>query len=134
MDLDQAMMVAGVGCKAGASAGEIEAAIAEALVRAGLSTETLAALATSFAKGDEPGIAAAATARGLKLVMVPQRDLEAAGARVVTRSERVLALTGVPSVAEAAALAAAGPASRLLGPRIAVGPATCALAVSGDAT
>ena len=128
------MMVAGVGCKAGASAGEIEAAIAAALVRAGLSTETLTALATSFAKGDEPGIVAAATARGLKLVMVPQRDLEAAGARVVTRSERVLALTGVPSVAEAAALAAAGPESRLLGPRVAVGPATCALAVSGDMT
>jgi cobalt-precorrin 5A hydrolase len=134
MDLDQAMMVAGVGCKAGAAAGEIEAVIAEALARAGLSTETLTALATSFAKGDEPGIVAAATARGLKLVMVPKRDLAAAGARVVTRSERVLALTGVPSVAEAAALAAAGPTSRLLGPRIAVGPATCALAVSGDAT
>ena len=128
------MMVAGVGCKAGASAGEIEAAIAAALVRAGLSTETLTALATSFAKADEPGIAAAATARGLKLVVVPQRDLAAADARVVTRSERVLALTGVSSVAEAAALAAAGPASRLLGPRVAVGPATCALAVSGDAT
>jgi cobalt-precorrin 5A hydrolase len=134
MDLDQAMMVAGVGCKAGASAGEIESAIAAALAVAGLSTDKLSALATSSAKGDEPGIAAAATARGLKLVMVPQRDLEAAGARVVTRSERVLALMGVPSVAEAAALAAAGPASRLLGPRVAVGPATCALAVSGDAT
>jgi cobalt-precorrin 5A hydrolase len=133
MDLDQAM-IAGVGCKAGASADEIEAAIAEALACAGLSTATLTALATSFAKRDEPGIVAAATARGLKFVLVPQRDLEAAGERVVTRSERVLALMGVPSVAEAAALAAAGPASRLLGPRVAVGPATCALAVSGDAT
>ena len=128
------MMVAGVGCKAGTAAGEIEAAIAEALARAGLSAATLAALATSFTKSDEPGIAAAATARGLKLVVVPQRDLAAADARVVTRSERVLALTGVPSVAEAAALAAAGSASRLLGPRVAVGPATCALAVSGDVT
>ena len=132
MYLDEAMMVAGVGCKAGASAGEIEAAIAEALARAGLSTETLSALATSFAKGNEPGIAAAAMARGLELVVVAQHDLEAAGARVVTRSERVLALTGVPSVAEAAALAAAGPASRLVGARVAVGPATCALAIVGD--
>jgi cobalt-precorrin 5A hydrolase len=134
MDLDEAMMVAGVGCKAGASAGEIEAAIAEALARAGLSTGELTLLATSFAKANEPGIAAAAAARGLKLVMVPQRDLESADARVVTRSARVLALTGVPSVAEAAALAAAGPASRLVGPRVAVGPATCALAIVGDAT
>ena len=127
-------MIAGVGCRAGASADEIEVAIAEALARAGLAATMLTALATSFAKGDEPGIAAAAAARGLKFVLVPQYDLEAAGARVITRSERVLALTGVPSVAEAAALAAAGPASRLLGPRVAVGPATCALAVSGDAT
>ena len=127
-------MIAGVGCKAGTSAGEVGAAIAEALARAGLSAAMLTALATSLAKGDEPGIAAAAAARGLKLVLVPQHDLEAAGARVITRSERVLALTGVPSVAEAAALAAAGPASRLVGARIAVGPATCALAVLGDAT
>jgi cobalt-precorrin 5A hydrolase len=36
----------------------------------------------------------------------------------------------VPSVAEAAALAAGGPAARLIAPRIAVGPATCALADS----
>ena len=45
---------------------------------------------------------------------------------------RVLALTGVPSVSEAAALAAAGPTARLIAPRIAVGPATCALAAVGD--
>jgi cobalt-precorrin 5A hydrolase len=134
MGLDETMMVAGVGCKAGAAASEIEAAIAEALARAGLSAATLTALATSFTKSDEPGIAAAAMARGLRLVIVPQRDLVAADARVVTRSERVLALTGVRSVAEAAALAAAGPASRLLCPRVAIGPVTCALAVSGDAT
>jgi cobalt-precorrin 5A hydrolase len=133
MDLGEAM-IAGVGCKAGASAGEIEAAIVAALARAGPAAATLTALATSFAKAGEPGIAAAARARGVKFVVVPQRDLEAASARVVTRSARVLALTGVPSVAEAAALAAAGPASRLVGPRVAVGPATCALAVVGDAT
>jgi cobalt-precorrin 5A hydrolase len=134
VDLDEAMTVAGVGCRAGASAGEIEAAIAAALARAGLSAGALTVLATSLAKCDEPGIVAAATARGLKFVVVSQRDLEAAGERAVTRSERVLALTGVRSVAEAAALAAAGPMSRLLGPRVAVGAATCALAVVGDAT
>jgi cobalt-precorrin 5A hydrolase len=36
----------------------------------------------------------------------------------------------VHSVAEAAALAAAGPGARLLAPRLAVGPVTCALAES----
>ena len=44
-----------------------------------------------------------------------------------------MALTGVPSVAEAAALAAGGAAARLVAPRIVVGPATCALADTGGA-
>jgi cobalt-precorrin 5A hydrolase len=38
---------------------------------------------------------------------------------------------GVSSVAEAAALAAGGPQAHLLGARIVVGPATCALAATG---
>jgi cobalt-precorrin 5A hydrolase len=133
MGLDQAMIVAGVGCRAGASAREIEAALAAALDRAGVAADALGMIATSLAKGAEPGIAAAASGRGVKLVVVPQSDFEAAAARTVTRSERVLALTGVPSVSEAAALGAGGPAARLLFPRIAVGPATCALAIIGDA-
>jgi cobalt-precorrin 5A hydrolase len=133
MGLDQAMIVAGIGCKAGASAREIEAAIGAALSQAGVDNGTLGLIATSSAKAGETGLAAAATDRGLKIVFVPQADLEAAGVRTLTRSERVLEIFGVPSVSEAAALAAAGPGARLLGPRVAVGPATCALAVTGDA-
>jgi cobalt-precorrin 5A hydrolase len=132
MDLDQAMIVAGVGCRAGASAGEIGAAIDTALARAGVAADRLNAIATSLAKGGEAGIAAAASQRGIKFVVVPQGAFEAAGARAITHSERVQALAGVPSVAEAAALAAGGPSARLLAPRIAVGPATCALAIVGD--
>lgn len=127
------MIVAGVGCRAGASAHEIETAVAAALSRAGLASEALGAIATSHAKRNEPGIAAAASERGVRLVVVPQAEFEAAGARAISRSERVLALTGVPSVSEAAALAACGPAARLIAPRIAVGPATCALASTEDA-
>jgi cobalt-precorrin 5A hydrolase len=128
------MIVAGVGCRAGASAGEVEAVIAAALDRAGLAASALSMIATSSAKGAEPGIAEAASCRGVRLVVVTQAAFEAAGARAVTRSERVLKLTGVPSVSEAAALAAAGPDARLILPRIAVGPATCALASVGDAS
>ncbi len=127
------MIVAGVGCRAGASAREIEAAIAAALSRAGVEAGALGMIATSFAKRREIGIAEAASGRGVKFVVVPQAEFEAAGARTQSRSERVLALTGVPSVCEAAALAAAGPAARLIAPRVAVGPATCALAAAGDA-
>ncbi len=126
------MIVAGVGCKAGASAREIDAAISLALSRAGLANTSVSLIATSAAKAKEAGFATAAHYRGVKLVFVPQADLEAAASRTLTHSERVLAATGVPSLSEAAALAAAGPGARLLAPRVAVGAATCALAVSGD--
>ena len=127
------MIVAGVGCKAGASAREIEAAIGAALSQARVESASLGLIATSAAKAEEVGLSAAAKDRGLKIVFVPQVDLEAASSRTLTRSDRVLAVTGVPSLSEAAALAAAGPGARLLAPRVAVGPATCALAVTGDA-
>src|SRR6202030_1364108 len=116
MDMGQAMIVAGVGCRKGARAADIEAAIVAAFARVGVATTELRFIATSAAKGGEPGIAAAASAIGVPLVLIPQGDLAAAGARAPTRSERVIALTGVPSVAEAAALAAGGPAARLIAP------------------
>ena len=125
------MIVAGVGCRRGTSAAQIEAAITVALGRAGLGIAADHAVATSAAKAGEPGIAAAAASIGVPLVLVAKDQLAAAGLRAATRSERVLALAGEPSVAEAAALAAGGPAARLVAPRIVVGPATCALADSG---
>jgi cobalt-precorrin 5A hydrolase len=133
MAMGEAVIVAGIGCRRGASAAAIEAVLAAALERAGVSAGALALIAAPERKCDEPGIAAAASARGVPLVAVAQRDLEGAGARAVTRSERSLATMGVPSVAEAAALAAAGAAARLLLPRLALGPATCALATNGAA-
>jgi cobalt-precorrin 5A hydrolase len=130
--MGEAVIVAGIGCRKGAEAGAIEAAIAAALARCGLAAQSLSFIATSAAKRDEGGIAAAASALGVPLVVVPQTALEAAGERTTTKSERVLSRTGVPSLAEAAALAAAGPTARLIAPRVAVGPATCALAETGE--
>ena len=126
------MIVAGVGCRKGAQVADIKAVIFAALDRAGIATSELRIIATSAAKGGEPGIAVAALVMGVPLVLVPVADLVSASVCAATRSERVMALAGVPSVAEAAALAAAGPAARLIAPRIAVGRATCALAATGD--
>lgn len=126
------MIVAGVGCRKGVLAADIKAAIVAACAEAGVAASQLRLIATSAAKGGEPGVVAAASAFGLPLVVIAPGDLAAAGTRAATRSERVIALVGVASVAEAAALAAGGPAARLIAPRIAVGPATCALAVSGE--
>ena len=125
---ESAMIVAGIGCRKGATAAQVAAAVAAALERAGLTTKALSAMATPAAKGGEPGITSAARALHVPLVLVPQAALEAAGRRATTRSERVVALWKVPSVAEAAALAAGGPTARLRVARCAVGPATCALA------
>jgi cobalt-precorrin 5A hydrolase len=131
MGLGEAMIIAGIGCRKGTPASEIETAVSTALAQAGLDRATIGMIATSAAKGAEPGIAGAAAVLGVPLTVVPPADLAAASERVATRSQRVLALAGVPSVAEAAALAAGGAAARLIVPRIVVGAATCALVEGG---
>lgn len=127
------MIVAGVGCRRGAPASDIEAAIRAALLRADIAADALDGIATIAAKDAEIGIQAAAEKFGVSVVLVSDADLQAAEARTQTRSERVRAVTGVPSVAEAAALAAAGPSARLISPRLVIGAATCALAASDGA-
>jgi len=124
------MIVAGVGCRRGAPAADIEAAVRAALARANISADALDVIATIAAKRGEAGIHTVAEKLGLSIMAVSEADLKTAIDRAETRSERVLALTGVPSVAETAALAAAGPAARLISPRLVVGAATCALAAS----
>ena len=124
------MIVAGVGCRRGARASDIEAAIRAALARADIAADALDGIATLAAKSAELGIEAAAKKLGVAVVLVPKADLQAAEPRTATRSERVRRLAGVSSVAEAAALAAAGPSARLIAPRLVIGSATCALATS----
>jgi cobalt-precorrin 5A hydrolase len=131
--LDEAVIVAGVGCKRGAPASDIEAAIRAALSRADIAAGALDGIATIAAKSSEVGIQAVAKKLGLAVVLVSDADAQAAEPRTQTRSERVRALTGVSSVAEAAALAAAGPSARLISPRLVMGTATCALAASEPA-
>jgi cobalt-precorrin 5A hydrolase len=131
MDLGEAMIIAGIGCRRGASQAAIAEVIEVALARAGIVKDALHVIAVPSIRGGEPGVAAAASALGVAVVLVPPTELEAASGRTTTRSERVMALMGVPSVAEAAALAVGGPAARLIAARIVVGPATCALAETG---
>jgi cobalt-precorrin 5A hydrolase len=130
MVLGEAVIIAGIGCRKGVSGAQVGDAIAAALARAGLQRDALDLIATPVQKGAEPGIIAAANALSVPLVLVPPAELESAIPRSITHSERVVALTGVPSIAEAAALAAGGPSARLMAARTAVGPVTCALAAS----
>ena len=124
------MIAAGIGCRRGAAAPDIEAAIRAALAQANVQSDALDVIATIEAKSREAGIAAAAEKFGVVVVVVSESELKAASDRTETRSERALAFAGVASVAEAAALAAAGPSARLVVPRVVMGAVTCALAAS----
>lgn len=124
-------MVAGIGCRKGVSADEVLVAVAAALDHFAAARADLGALATAELKLDEGGIVIASEKLGLPLRIVCSADLREADARTVSRSKKALEIAGVGSVCEAAALAAAGPDSVLLGPRLVVGPVTCALAIGG---
>ena len=131
MDLGEAVIVAGIGCRKAISAAQVESAIEAALHHNRLADHQLEVIAVPAMKGAEAGIVAAAAARRIPLMLVTQNALEAASSRTLTCSVRSMATMNVRSVAEAAALAGAGPNARLLAPRVAIGPVTCALAESG---
>ncbi|MBS3649261.1 cobalamin biosynthesis protein [Pseudaminobacter sp. 19-2017] len=125
------MIVAGIGCRKDASEAEVLAAIRGAAVQCQISAEQIDMLAVPEVKSQEPGVHAAARALALHVMIVGGDDLKRAGVRTLSRSEKSIEVTGAPSASEAAALAAIGERGRLLGPRIAVGPVTCALACDG---
>ncbi len=125
-------LTAGFGCRKGASAADIRAALESALRSAGRPLSAVTLLAAPRLKAHEAGLIAAAADLGLPLAIVPDAALTAAAGRTLSRSDRVAALIGVPSAAEAAALGAAGAGSTLIGPRIKTPRATCALAMAAD--
>jgi cobalamin biosynthesis protein CbiG len=122
------MIVAGVGCRRGTAREDVLATITAACDAVGRAGAAPARLATNAAKSSEPGLRAAAAALGVPLDVPTDAALHAAAPRCLTRSDASLAATGLPSLAEAAALAAAGPGARLLGPRLTARGVTCALA------
>jgi cobalt-precorrin 5A hydrolase len=86
-------------------------------------------LFTLVDKRGEPGLIAAAEALGFELVFLSRAALAAVAPRLLTRSPAAQRRFGLDSVAEAAALAGAGPKATLLAPRLAADGATCAIAV-----
>ncbi len=118
----------GVGCRLGCPADAIEALVRQALLQAPAADRL--GLFSIRDKSGEPGLVEAADRLGLELIFLSRDALVGQAPFVRTRSERAEALFGVPSVAEAAALAGAGAESVLLVPRIAGQGATCAVAGS----
>jgi cobalt-precorrin 5A hydrolase len=125
----EAMIVAGIGCRRGAAAAAIEQSIEAALAECRMDRSALDALATASEKGEEPGLRDAANRLSLPLILVSEPQLVLAADRALSVSQRVLDLKGVPSIAETAALAAAGRNARLLAARVSNREASCAIAI-----
>ncbi|MFB9953455.1 cobalamin biosynthesis protein [Rhizobium puerariae] len=132
MELDEAMIVAGLGCRKGTSARALLSAVDAACAEAGISRRSIAALATGEIKRDEPGILELAEMLALPLHVVDETVLKQAEGRTKTVSKHSLARTATPSLSEAAALARAGEGSQLIVARLIADGATCALARSRE--
>jgi cobalt-precorrin 5A hydrolase len=120
-------IIAGLGFRRDCAAADIVAVVRDAGARAGRPVD---ALAVPDFKADEAGIQQAVTTLGLPLHRIPRDALRGEQGRCLTRSHTARQATGLASVAEAAALAAAGRNGKLILPRIASATATCALAES----
>ena len=126
------MICAGLGFRRGVRCEEIVALVERALGCALLPKEALTALATAEVLSGAPALLAAADCLGVVVLAIAPTALRAAAPQVRTVSGRALAAHGVGSVAEAAALAGAGPGATLLLERIASPGATCAIARSPE--
>ena len=118
------MIVAGFGFRSGATPDSLRDALAR-------TNGAPHALSTVEDKASAPAFAAFARTMCLPVIAVPPDALR--NQPTVTVSAASLAHRGTPSLAEAAALAAAGPNARLTGVRVTSADrlATCALA-QGD--
>jgi cobalt-precorrin 5A hydrolase len=116
------VIVAGLGFRRGADVAALRAALAA------LGAVHIDRLATAADKADAAALRQLAAEMGVMVVAVDAGLM--AAQPVVTHSARVIALRGTGSVAEAAALAAAGDGARLIAPRVisSCGMATAALA------
>ncbi|MFV0623329.1 cobalamin biosynthesis protein [Sphingomonas sp. ac-8] len=115
------MIVAGFGCRAGTPLASLQAVLT-------LAADSRAIDALATPEDRQPLLAPLAEALALPLVPIAPDAL--ATIETPTRSAVSLAARRTGSVAEAAALAAAGPGARLLAPRC-ISPdrmATCAIA------
>ena len=120
--------VLGLGCARDADPGALWALALDALAEAKVAPGAVAAIATIDIKADEPAVLEAARRLGAPLRLFDAAALEAETPRLANPSEVVFAEVGAHGVAEAAALACAGPEAALVVPKRKTGEATCALA------
>jgi cobalt-precorrin 5A hydrolase len=116
----------GIGCKKGCSS-EAIAALVERAIAAASCAVAPAALFTHEAKKSEAGPRECGKS-AWPAARLSRRPSFAASLFTRRHEPRVMAMFGLPSIAEAAALAGAGPSSILLVARMSDGRASCAIA------
>ncbi|KQV29515.1 cobalamin biosynthesis protein CobE [Rhizobium sp. Root73] len=121
-------LVLGLGCERGTPCDEVIRLAEEALAVAGIDRHELTGIASLDSRVAEPAMIAAARHFSVPFVVFDAGTLEAQTARLQNPSEIVFSLTGCHGVAEAAALAAAGPSGALIVPKIKSPHATAAIA------
>jgi cobalt-precorrin 5A hydrolase / precorrin-3B C17-methyltransferase len=113
----------GIGCERGTDPVEVQQLVDDTFAEHGLAKASIACFASIDLKQDETAITALGDVRYFST-----KALNAESSRVQRPSEIVRAEVGTPSVAEAAALAAAGPDAKLIVPKQKSARATIAIA------
>jgi cobalt-precorrin 5A hydrolase/precorrin-3B C17-methyltransferase len=126
-------LAVGLGCERGCSARELLDLVRETLRENGLAARSVAGVFSIDLKSDEPAIHAVAAHLGAPARFFDAETLDAQAPRLATPSEEVRRAVGVPGVAEAAALAAAGPEGALIVTKRKSKRATCAVARAPEA-
>ncbi len=118
----------GLGCERGTDWNEVRMLAERAFQEAGIGRDQVLAVVSIDTRMDEPAILETATHFRLPARFFKAAALERETPRLKNPSEIVFAHVGCHGVAEAAALAAAGPDSELVLPKIKSGLATAAIA------
>ncbi len=122
------VLALGLGCERGTDPHEVITLMNQTLAEAGLAPAAVAGIYSLDLKADEVAIHRAAEQLGVAARFFPAQQLEAETPRLRNPSDIVFAEVGCHGVAEAAALAAGGPASALIVVKTKSKRATCAIA------
>lgn len=124
----------GLGFRKAATAEALVGLVREARARLPAALAGAPAVLATIAEKDRPALREAAARLGLPVTVLAKAALRGTEDRITVDSATARACLGIPSVAEAAALAAAGPGARLVVTRIASEAATCAIATCAPLT
>jgi cobalamin biosynthesis protein CbiG len=130
--LNQAGFFMGLGYEHGADVGDALALAERCCRQAGLAAADLNSIASIDHKVEDGMIMAIARHFGCGVQFFPATALEVETPRLINPSESVFRAVGCHGVAEAAALAAAGPVASLVIPKTKSGRVTCAIARRGE--